>query len=196
VELNGLVVLAAVWFLMSLLGKLGQKQQPKNEQRRPVRTGPPPMQPPLAGGPRGQDATQREGTRLEQVLREFQRALEEAEPAGPPAGRQPSWADDVEERESLEVEPEVKSLEEDVRREPRRRFDQDDDAEQIEVRRIQAAAARDATRTKADHAEFDKKIRQEPADHTATPAYTARQLRDAVVWREILGPPTSLRGER
>ena len=39
---------------------------------------------------------------------------------------------------------------------------------------------------------------QEPnpaADKTATRGYTARQLRDAVVWREILGPPVSLRGE-
>jgi hypothetical protein len=193
VELNGLVVLAVVWFLVSLLGKLGQKQQPGGEQRRIPRTGPPPKAPPLTHGPRVPDATQREASRLELVLREFQRALEQADASGQQAGQQLPWTDEIEERQSLEVDPEVRSLEEEVRREVRQTVDQDDEAEQIEVRRIQAAAARDATRTRADHAEFAKKIRQEPADHTATRGYTAKQLRDAVVWREILGPPTSLR---
>lgn len=193
-ELNGLVVLAAVWFLLSLLGKLGRKPQPPKEQGRTMPTRHPPRQTTLGGRPRGEDATQREGLRLEQVLREFQRALEQAEPVVPPPTQRPTWAEEeIEERESLEVEPEVRSLEEVVRREARQRVDQDDEAEQIELRRIQAAAARDATRTKADHAEFDKKIRQEPADHTATRGYTAKQLRDAVVWREILGPPVSER---
>ena len=34
-----------------------------------------------------------------------------------------------------------------------------------------------------------------PADKTATRGYTLQQLRKAVVWREILGPPVSMRGE-
>ena len=179
-EFNGVLVLAVVWILVSLLGKLGQKQQPKDQRRRAPRTGPPSNIPPLSHGPPAQDATQREGTRLELVLRELQRSLEEAK---------------LEERESLEVEPEVRSLEEDFRREVRRPVDQDEGAELIEARRIKAAADRDAPRVKADHVQFDKRIRAEPADHTATRGYTARQLRDAVVWREILGPPVSLRGE-
>jgi hypothetical protein len=175
-EFNGVLVLAVVWILVSLLGKLGQKQ-PKDPRRRAPRTGPPSNIPPLSHGPPAQDATQREGTRLELVLRELQRSLEEAS----------------EGRESLEVEPEVRSLEEDFRREVRQPVDQDEGAEQIEARRIKAAADRDAPRVKADHVQFDKRIREEPADHTATPGYTARQLRDAMVWREILGPPSSLR---
>jgi hypothetical protein len=178
-EFNGVLVLAVVWILVSLLGKLGQKQQPKDQRRRVPRTGPPSNTPPLPQGPSAQDATQREGTRLELVLRELQRSLEEAN----------------EEQESLEVEPEVRSLEEDFRREVRRTVDQDEGAEQIEARRIKAAADRDAPRVKADHVQFDKRIREEPADHTATQRYTARQLRDAVVWREILGPPASMRDE-
>lgn len=194
-ELNGLVVLAIVWFLVSLLGKLGQKQQSKNEQRRAPRMGPPPQLPPRMDDPQVTDPTQREGMRLELVLREFQRALEQAEPAVRQAGRQPSLAEEVEEGQSLEVEPDVRSLEQDVRREVRRTVDQDDEAEQIEVRRTQAAAARDATRTRADQVDFDQRIRQEPADHTATRGYTAKQLRDAVVWREVLGPPVSMRDE-
>jgi hypothetical protein len=40
-------------------------------------------------------------------------------------------------------------------------------------------------------------VRQEVADHTAVQRkYTPEQLRNAVVWREILGPPVAVRGER
>ena len=41
-----------------------------------------------------------------------------------------------------------------------------------------------------------QQIRKEPADQTAPRGYTAKELRDAVVWREILGPPVSERSER
>jgi hypothetical protein len=80
-----------------------------------------------------------------------------------------------------------------VRRAPRREFTQDADAEQLVARRITAASVRDAARTKVDHVKFDSQIRQELADHTATRGYTAQELRRAVVWREILGPPVSER---
>jgi hypothetical protein len=126
------------------------------------------------------------------VLREFERALE-AGPSGRPASFPLPDAEEFEERASLEAEPEVVSLERDVRRAPRHEFTQDEGAEQLVARRITAASVRDAARTKLDHPKLDNQIRQEPADHTATRAYTAEQLRHAVVWREILGPPASLR---
>jgi hypothetical protein len=192
-EFNGLLVLAVLWFLLNLITKVGRRAQTPPESEQPQ---PPTRQPPLSYSG---DATQQEGRRLELVLRDFQRALEGAA-SGPGEVRLPQVEEEeAEERHSLEVEPEVRSLEEDIRREPRRRIDQDDEAEQIELRRIQAAAARDATRTRADRAAFDQPIRQEPAEHTGTRGYTAQQLRDAVIWREILGPPVSLRdgeGER
>jgi hypothetical protein len=119
--------------------------------------------------------------------------------ASGPAGRAPDRrlppADEVEERESLEVSPEVQSLETDPRRAARVEVDRDDEAEQVAARRIAAAEAQGKPLTRAEHVAFDARIRQEPADKTATRGYTARQLRDAVVWREILGPPISLRGE-
>jgi hypothetical protein len=192
-EFNGVLILAALWFLMSLLGKLGQKQRPNDERRRAPRAGPPPKAPPLRHGPRDLDPTQQEGTRLELVLRELQRAMEQGETVGRRPGPQPE-PEELEEPQSLEeIEPEVRSLEGQVHRQTRRLVDQDEGAEQIEARRIKAAAERDAPRVKADHVKFDQRIRQEPADHTANRGYTGRQLRDAVVWREILGPPTSLK---
>ncbi len=184
-DFDAVLVLGALWFLVNLFAGLKRKSRPPAppEARDPVGTAP-------VSRP---DPTQREGSRLEQVLRQFQRALEEAESTGRDVRLPFPEAEEVEERESLEMEPEVVSLERDVRRAPRQEFTQDADAEQLVARRITAAAARDATRTKADHIKFDNQIRQEPADHTATRGYTAEQLRRAVVWREIIGPPVSLR---
>jgi hypothetical protein len=186
VDFDVVLVLGALWFLVNLLTGLKRKSQPPAEpQEMDDPTGPAPSFP--------ADATQREGSRLEQVLRQFERALEEAGPTGRLASLPLPEAEEVEDRESLETEPEVVSLERDVRRAPRREFTQDADAEQLVARRITAASVRDAARTKVDHITFDSQIRQEPADHTATRGYTAQELRRAVVWREILGPPV---GER
>lgn len=184
-DFDAVLVLGALWFLFNLLTGLKRKSQPPSppQARAPVEPAPPSRA----------DATQREGSRLQQVLREFERALEQAGPTSPSLPLPD--AEEFEERESRESEPEVVSLEQAVRRAPRREFTQDADAEQLVARRITAASVRDASRTKADHVKFDNEIRQQPADHTATRSYTAQQLRQAVVWREILGPPVSLRGD-
>jgi hypothetical protein len=149
-EIGGWVALAVLWALVNLMTK-GKKRT----------------------------ATQQEGSRLELVRRQFERALEEAAP-------------EIEGRRLRAADPEVINLETEVRREVRRQVDQDEGAEDIEARRISAASARDKATTKVDHAAFDKRIRQEAADKTAT-RYTTRQLRDAMVWREILDEPVSLR---
>jgi hypothetical protein len=172
------LILGVLWFLINLFTGAKKKSPP------PPRL--PRQEPPGPAQHSSPDATQREGSRLGMVLREVQRALEE--------GRGPEYLEEeVEERETLEREPEVVSLEQEVRRAPRRELTQDDDAELLVQKRISAAAARDTARSKADHVAFDRQIRQEPADHTGTPGYTVKQLRDAVVWREILGPPVSER---
>jgi hypothetical protein len=191
-----LILFGALWLLGKVLEKAKPKQKPDGERHRAPRTGLSPRRPPPAHEPAVLDATQREGSRLELVLRELQRSLEQAETVGGSTTIRLPPVEEMEERESLEVEPEVRSLESDVPRAGRQEIDQDEDAEQIEARRIAAAAARDAPRSKADHTEFDQRIRQQPADHTATRGYTPQQLREAMVWREILGPPTSLREER
>jgi hypothetical protein len=187
-ELKPLLLFAAVWFVVGLLGRAGKK----NQGTRPSR----PHSPrPLPESP-GTDPTQQEGSRLEVIFRQMQRALEEGQQGNRPAPARPRPTyEDVGEGRSLEAEAEVVSLETEVFRQGRRRVDQDDEAEQIEARRIKAAAARDTARSPVDRAAFDERIRQEPAEHTASRGYTAKQLRDAMVWREILGPPVSLRRE-
>jgi len=192
-DFTGLLVLAALYALLNLIGRSQQKRSQEAERRRAPRTGPPARLPPVSHEPGSADATQQEGSRLEMMLRQLERALEEGSPERPITLSLPE-EEEIEDRSSLERDPVVVSLETDVRREPRRRVDQDEGAEEIEARRISAAAARDKATTKVDHAAFDQRIRQEVADKTAT-GYTTRQLREAVVWREILGPPVSMRGE-
>lgn len=151
------------------------------------------------------DATQREGSRLEALLRDLNRTLEDAAQAKTEAERrtEEEFEDgDVfeEERESLEVEPEVVSVETAPSRPRRVIVDQDDQASATVARRIKEAEARSAAQTPADHRKFDERIRREPADRTAVAVaavstYTPDQLKNAVVWRELLGPPIALRDE-
>jgi len=211
VDIGPALLIGIGWLVLNAIRKAGSK---------PPGTGTPPRRPPGTGpgsgttpgrpgarqlpGARarslppvtGADATQREGSQLEALLRELGRTLEQGSgPVGRAPDRRLPPAEEVEERESLEVAPEVQSLERDPRRQARIEVDQDDEAERIVARRMAAAEAQGKPLTKADHRAFDERIRQEAADKTATKGYTARQLRDAVVWREILGPPLSLRGQ-
>lgn len=212
-DLGPALLIGFAWVVLNAVRKAGSKSQgtprppagaSRTTPRSPGATSPRPGARPLPGArPRalppvtGADATQREGSRLEDLLRELGRTLDQASEG--PLGRMPDRAlppaEEVEERESLEVSPDVRTLEVDPRRQARAEVDLDDEAERVAARRIAAAEAQRQPLTKAEHQAFDARIRQEPADKTATRGYTARQLRDAVVWREILGPPVSLRGE-
>jgi hypothetical protein len=202
VDFGGLLVLGIVWLLFNLIGqgKGGTRTAPRRTP--PQSTG----QPRPAGT---HDPTQQEGSRLERLLRELERSLEDVAgrrsgggtrlptPQRPTAARLPPMTaaeeEDVEERDSLEEPERVVSLETEVSRRERPEYDQDTEAEAIVQRRIEAARTRDRALNKADHSAFDARIRPEVADHTAVRQYTPAQLRDAIVWREILGPPVSER---
>jgi hypothetical protein len=197
-DFGGLLVLGVVWLLFNLLGRGREESRPK------PRSAPQPPQSRPYGSTASHppvDATQREGSRLEQLLRQLEQNLEQAgapreAPARLPVPPLPN-DEDVEDRQSLDEEPvRVVSLETEVKRPARAAYDQDTGAEALVLRRIAAADARSGPLTKAGHKAFDALIRQEPADHTAVRRYTPAQLRDAIVWREILGPPVSERDPR
>jgi hypothetical protein len=203
-EPGPLIVLGLMWLVVNAVRKAGSK--PPDRPRTPPGPPVPPtrsagsqagtLRPRLPENPTPPDASQREGARLERLLRELGRTLDQA--AGPggrtPDRRLPS-AEDVEERGSLEASPEARSLEDVPARHERAIVDQDDEAEQVVQQRLAAAEGNASALTRVDHEAFDQRIRQEPADKTATRGYSVRQLRGAVVWREILGKPVSLRGE-
>ena len=204
-DVGPLVVLGLMWVVINALRKGGAKpaDRPRTPPARPSapgHAGPPRAKGlPRARGPTAlppQDATQREGVQLDQVLRELGRTLGEARSSGrqPAGGRLPAAGGAKSER-SLEAEPQMQSLEGATDEGERAVVDQDDEVERLEQQRIAAAEANQRPLGNADHEAFERRIRQEPADKTATRGYTARQLRQAMVWREILGPPVSLRAE-
>jgi hypothetical protein len=193
--------IGVLWVILNLLGR--KKRLPDMKQR-PSPTQPSSTLPPSTG----QDATQVEGMRLQDLLRELGKTLEDAagsqrppSPSRKPAtatrppisAKRPAPIAASEEARSLESTSEVRSLEEDVRRPQRAEVDSDDEAEAIVAKRIAAAEANLRPLSASDHKAFDARIRKEPADATATQLSSMRRLRDAVVWREILGPPVSLR---
>lgn len=188
-DFGGLLVLGALWVLFNLIAR--SRSGPAGSGRQPSRPLPP------ARPPRSGDPTQREGSQLERLLRELERTLDQGQGRGP-LGRQADAplpeAEEVEDRETLEEPARVVSLEAPVHRPERPRArDEEEAAEELIRRRIAAAEARDGALTRADHLKFDQRIRREPADATAVRAYTPEELRQAVVWTEILGPPASLR---
>jgi hypothetical protein len=73
----------------------------------------------------------------------------------------------------------------------REEIDQDDAAEAVVQRRIREAEARNRPHAVADHKAFDQRIRaEEAAGPRALPR--GEQLRQAMIWKEILGPPKAL----
>jgi hypothetical protein len=202
-DIGTALTLGFLWLLFSLIsGKKKSRETPRakpgpgrplpQSQHQPQL--PLPLPPPAAGRGSQPDPTQREGYRLESLLKKLAQTLDQS---SGPLGRAPDIrlpsAEESEEGVSLETPVRVVSRELAVTREERPPVDQDDQAEQIAARRIAAAEARSGPLTVADHFTFDQRIRQEPADHTATTGYSSDQLRQAVVWREILGPPLGLR---
>jgi len=189
-DVSQLLFVGFLWFAFQILRERGKAS---SGAKRPPVAPPDPGQVRPLPTPAGTDPTQIEGSRLEGLLRDLNRTLDEVAQVKKPAPHAP-------ERQPAPtvVTPEAVSREGSVRRTVRTDVDQDDSAAQVAARRIAAAEARNTAvrspeHTAADHKAFDRRIRQEPADHTAVRTYTPKQLSDAIVWREILGPPVSLR---
>ncbi len=110
-------------------------------------------------------------------------------------------AEEVEDRTSLEEEGRqleerrLQNIEVFTKRPQRVLQNRDEEAEAVAQRRIKSAEARNRPHAAADHQSFDQAIRA-PAEPVAVrQRLTAQGLREALVWREILGPPKSMQNE-
>ena len=218
-DFSGLIWIALIWFFVSLLSAKKKKQQRAEQARRRAQrasqaTLPAPSQPtstdlaretaptPPTTANRGRvDPTQREGSALERMLRQFGAELEQLEggqrgPMGRDAQVELPPAEEVEEREILD-KPVRRVERTPVVRTPRRIVSRDAEAEAVVRRRLAVAEEHSRALTLADHRAFDAKIRQAPAkvrSKTRSKTFvSAEQIRQAIVWREVLGPPLALR---
>lgn len=188
-----LLFLLLLFFVVSLVQgaaqrkKQGGRPAPRGRAR-PARL---PAERAPAEGPRS----------IRELFAEVRRSMEEAERRARGEVEVPveEEEDDLEgfvDRRSLEAEPQITSREVEFQRPERVVVALDDEAERVARERVRWAEQRARRRTAADHREFDQRIRQpepEPA-----PAVTDRttELRRAMIWREVLGKPLALRGDR
>ncbi|HET8623262.1 MAG TPA: hypothetical protein VFM14_06845 [Gemmatimonadales bacterium] len=196
-------------FLLWLFNAIGGRKRPPGQRTELPRDPSPPRR--VARRPEparsGLDTTQTEGGQLEELLRALEQRLDPtaAEPALPPPRSRPPQpargplgrpakvplpaAEELEERESLEVDPVVESLEREIRRPERVNPNRLAQAEAKERARLSEAEARDREPHKARHASFDKRIRTPPVAEPAARRLTTAQIRQAFIWGEILGRP-------
>ncbi len=188
---SGLIFLGIVYAVLALISK-AQKGRSSQTARKTSRgktwyPDPPPDQVRTTG-------TQAEGARLQELLKAMEGVKERA--ARGPSGREAAYrlpgAEEVEERESLEIQraPYVRP---DRPAPAGNVVDYDDEANALVQRRIREAEERNRPRTRADHTAFDARIRQKQAVAVTGVPDHIQQLRDAIIWKEILGKPVSLR---
>jgi hypothetical protein len=202
-EITPLFVLLVVWWLFGLLtsGKRG-KQRRDQRRTRPGASAPAPLPPARA---EGADPTQQEGSKLERILREFERALEEtSQQREPTADAEPSWdageeweVKGAESRSLEQFEPEVRSMEDDFHRPEREVVVLGGDQDALQAGRVAYAENRNRALTAADHQRFDARIRAPQApvpsvEADAPPDARLLRLRQAIIWREVLGPPIAM----
>jgi hypothetical protein len=147
----------------------------------PVSRRPRPMAPRRAAPPHRPDVIQDERGPLGRTARTPLEGAEEVE-----------VRTSLEDQGSLEVTDTPEISEELLRRRERVVVDLDEQAEAVSLRRQQEAAARNRSHAEADHRAFDQRVRTTEAPSAVTLRYTPQELRQAFIWREILGPPKSL----
>ncbi len=155
---------------------------------------------PVPSAPKRQVPARRPGARPSQAPRRSHPSTDpERGPLGRHAGARLGSHEEVEERSSFdeEVAPEAAGSESEAiaaleRRRSRVEVDQDDEAEAIVQRRLREADARNQAHSGRDHAKFDAEVRASSEGSAAGPRFAPANLRQAFIWREILGPPKAL----
>jgi len=147
-----------------------------------------------------QAKSESEAQRLARMKQAFQVSRQLNTPRKPtqgPLGRMArSSTEMISEGRSLEVEESIVNFDEAANtRSVRAEIDQDDQAQAVIQRRLDAAAHRTREGREASYQAQQKAAAAAVASEALSAAAASSRLRRAIVWREILGPPLALRGE-
>lgn len=192
-ELGPIIGLGLFYFVLSLLGKLGQRGKEGGKGGTRERAPRPVPQRTPGTAP----------TTLEDLLAEMRGELDRARGQEP---IEPEW--EIEEEEDLYAEPQYQRPEGSATWNAPVSTDNaswnealvvtslDEQAEATVQRRLREAEARNREWQLADHKAFDIKIRAPAVERTdLTRAAAHQRLREAMILREVLGPPKALQDE-
>ena len=187
----GPIALFVLWALASLFGRAAQGKK-QRQQRRSTTSLP----------QRSDQEVSRPGqpTTFDELLAEMRGQLEQGQQAKQhEAQERATWQhqlpdyEEIEDTTSLEIEPEVVSLEVEPYHVERARIDQAAATEALVQQRIAAAELRNREWRLEDHRRFDQKIRESSEVTVRRVSPATRSLRQAMIWNEVLQPPVSLR---
>ncbi len=221
---EGLIVLGVIYFILNLISRAKRGTRPGESSAEPRVTTSPTgapseaaslesilrqieavkqqkgrAQPGLRPPPQARSAPQINSRPAPPKLREA--AQDDRGPLGRTSRTRLDPAEEIEDRTSLEdegalvAERRLRNIEVFEERPGRVVEDRDEAAAMIAQRRIDLAEARNRPHAAPDHAAFDQEIRkpEQPAPSRQRP--TLANLREAMIWREILGPPKALQDE-
>jgi hypothetical protein len=190
--------------ILKEIEKVKAQHQPDTTRSLPTPQAPRPLPQPTAQSPAARKPpTARErpapAARKREVPRRGSVEQSDRGPLGRHSRSQLPGAEEVEVRTtwedqgSLEVEESIEVLDDTRLRPPRVEYDADEGAEEVVRRRIVAAESRNRALNAADHEAFDqRRMKGEVKAAAPVARFPVQRLRDAFIWREVLGPPKAL----
>lgn len=177
-NLGGIAVLVIIWIIGAVFDK---KRKDERRRRAAAKRVPTSIEVEPVSRPGVPDPSQLEGGLLEKVLRQIDPEL-----ADQALGKAPTPA-------KVEPRPPHRAPSQASVPDPRvPREEASDRSAEVQAtinRRLRAAEARGRGRTAADHAVFHEAIREPVKKSRKRAAYPVADIRRAIIWREILGPP-------
>jgi hypothetical protein len=185
---GGIAILVLIWIVGAVFDK--KKKEERRRRQMAQQSLPPSIEvESVSAEPRSQlpDASQREGSKLEQVLRQLNPEL---------AALADQALAQSSQQTAAKPEPKVRSVTVRSPVDPIAASEDTGDfmakAERAIARRRLAAQEYSRGRTAQDHATFHQDIRRPVAAAVESLPAEAPSLEQAIIWREILGPPRAM----
>jgi hypothetical protein len=185
---GGIAILVLIWIVGAVFDK--KKKEEKRRRQMAQQSLPPSIEiESVSAEPRSQlpDASQREGSKLEQVLRQLNPELAALADQALTQSRHEAAANPEPKVRSVTLRPPVEPV--------AAREDTDDfmaKAERAIARRRLTAVEYSRERTAQDHESFHQEARRPVESEVESLPAEAPSLKQAIVWGEILGPPRAM----
>ncbi len=182
-NLGGIAILVIIWIVAAMFDKKRKEERRRRAAKSRVPT---PIDFESVSKPEARDPSQLEGGLLEKVLRQFDPEL-----ADQALGKHRSAPNGEPEPQASRAASSAAPVAA-VRGSRPAADDRAAETRAIIARRLKAAEARLGGRTAGDHAVFHDAIREPGKKAPKRVRFPDSDMRRAIVWREILGPPKAM----